>query len=80
MKVEFSSFVEGDLDVIADYIAQDNPKRAVTFLHEIGEQVQRIAQKPTSLSGALRTRRRSAYGCCGKIRDSVSNHQGRRES
>jgi toxin ParE1/3/4 len=39
MKVEFSAFVEGDLEVIADYIAQDNPRRAVSFIHETREQI-----------------------------------------
>jgi toxin ParE1/3/4 len=37
MRLELSSFVEGDLDTIADYIAQDNPTPAVSFLREIGE-------------------------------------------
>lgn len=46
MHVEFSSFVEGDLDAIADYIAQDNPTRAVSFLEEIGAQIQAVGQNP----------------------------------
>jgi plasmid stabilization system protein ParE len=46
MRVEFSSFVEGDLDAIADYIAQDNPTRAVSFLREIGAQIQTVGQNP----------------------------------
>jgi len=46
MRVEFSSFVEGDLDAIADYIAQDNPTRAVSFLCEIGAQIHTIGQNP----------------------------------
>ena len=46
MRVEFSSFVEGDLDAIADYIAQDNPTRAVSFLGEIGAQILAIGQNP----------------------------------
>jgi toxin ParE1/3/4 len=46
MQVEFSSFVEGDLDAIADYIAQDNPTRAVSFLREIGAQIHTIGQNP----------------------------------
>jgi toxin ParE1/3/4 len=29
MHVEFSPWVEGDLEAIADYIAQDNPARVV---------------------------------------------------
>jgi hypothetical protein len=35
MRVELSSFIESDLDTIADYIAQDNPTRAVSFIQEI---------------------------------------------
>jgi len=46
MRVEFSSFVEGDLDAIADYIAQDNPTRAVSFLQEIGAQIYTVGQNP----------------------------------
>jgi toxin ParE1/3/4 len=46
MRVRFSSLVEGDLDAIADYIAQDNPTRAVSFLREIGEQIHAIGRNP----------------------------------
>ena len=46
MRIEFSSLVEGDLDEIVDYIAQDNPKRAVSFLQEIGAQIQAIGKNP----------------------------------
>jgi len=46
MRVEFSSLVEGDLDAIADYIAQDNPTRAVSFLREIGAQIHTVGQNP----------------------------------
>ena len=35
MRLEISSFIEGDLDDIASYIAQDNPSRAVTFIQDI---------------------------------------------
>jgi toxin ParE1/3/4 len=35
MRLELSRFVEGDLDDIAAYIAQDNPHRAVTFIQDI---------------------------------------------
>ena len=37
MRVELSSFIESDLEAIADYIAQDNPMRAVSFIREIRE-------------------------------------------
>ena len=35
MQLELSRYVEGDLDDIADFIAQDNPVRAVTFIQDI---------------------------------------------
>jgi len=35
MRLEFSRFIEGDLDNIASYIAQDNLQRAVTFIQDI---------------------------------------------
>ena len=46
MRVEFSRWVETDLDSIADYIAQDNPQRAVTFLREIRQKIHRIGEQP----------------------------------
>ena len=46
MQVIFSSFVEADLDAIADYIAQDNPKRALSFLAEIRAKLRAVATQP----------------------------------
>jgi toxin ParE1/3/4 len=46
MRLEFSRWVEGDLTAIADYIAQDNPARAVSFIREIRERIHQIAQHP----------------------------------
>ena len=46
MRVEFSAFVEGDLVVIADYIAQDNSTRAVEFIREIRDEIRRIGKNP----------------------------------
>ena len=46
MRMIFSSFVEIDLDAIADYIAQDNPIRAVTFLAEIRSKLHAVADHP----------------------------------
>jgi toxin ParE1/3/4 len=46
MRLELSGFVEGDLDTIADYIAQDNPVRAISFLREIREQILTVGQNP----------------------------------
>lgn len=46
MRVEFSAFVEGDLIAIADYIARDNPERAVEFIREIRDEIRRIEKNP----------------------------------
>ena len=46
MLVELSSFIEGDLEAIADYIAQDNPMRAVSFIREIREELRLVGQNP----------------------------------
>lgn len=46
MRIEFSRFVEGDLDAIADYIAQDSPARAVNFIREIRAEIRTAARNP----------------------------------
>jgi len=46
MQVVFSLQAEIDLEEIADYIAADNPARAVSFIGEIREQCVRIAAAP----------------------------------
>ena len=46
MRLEFSRFVEGDLDDIASHIAQDNPRRAVTFVQEIRAKLLDIERNP----------------------------------
>ncbi len=46
MQVGFSRFLESDLDAIADYIAHDNPERAVTFLDEIHAEIRLIGKNP----------------------------------
>lgn len=46
MRVEFSRWVETDLDSIAEFIAQDNPQRAVTFIREIRQKIHRIGEQP----------------------------------
>jgi len=71
MRVEFSRFVEGDLDAIAGYIAQDNPTRAVSFIQEIGAQIRRIGQNPLIYQAARNWRRR-ANGDCGAVCDFIS--------
>jgi toxin ParE1/3/4 len=46
MRVEFSPWVEGDLEAIADYIAQDNPARAVSFIREIRTKIRAVGRRP----------------------------------
>jgi plasmid stabilization system protein ParE len=46
MRVELSGFIEGDLDTIAGYIAQDSPTRAVSFIREVRAKFQLIGQNP----------------------------------
>jgi plasmid stabilization system protein ParE len=46
MRLEFSPFVEDDLDAIAGYIALDNPRRAITFLQEIRAELRVVARNP----------------------------------
>jgi toxin ParE1/3/4 len=46
MRVKLSALIRGDLEAIADYIAQDNPERAVTFIQEIRAEIARIGRNP----------------------------------
>lgn len=46
MGVLFTPLAETDLEEIGDYIAQDNPTRALTFVQEIRAQCQRISKSP----------------------------------
>ena len=46
MRVELSSFIESDLEAIADYIAQDNPMRAISFIREIREELRLVSRYP----------------------------------
>jgi toxin ParE1/3/4 len=47
MGAYFTPQAEIDLEEIADYIALDNPGRALTFIREIREHCTRIADGPT---------------------------------
>ena len=60
MRMEFSSFVEADLDAIADYIAQDNPSRAISFLAEIRAKLRAVATHPRLYRLGLRLAKRRA--------------------
>lgn len=46
MRLELSAFVETDLDGIAAFIAEDNPRRAVTFIREIRTKFGQIQGSP----------------------------------
>ncbi|PAA98149.1 type II toxin-antitoxin system RelE/ParE family toxin [Serratia fonticola] len=46
MKLGISPLAEQDLEAIGDYIAQDNPVRAVSFTEELYQQCQLIAESP----------------------------------
>lgn len=46
MQLTFSPKAATDLEEIGDYIARDNPKRAVSFIEEIEAHCQRIAEMP----------------------------------
>jgi len=46
MRVVFSALAERDLEEIADYIAGDNLRRALTFVRELRAHCTRMAQAP----------------------------------
>lgn len=46
MRCVFSALAETDLEEIADYIARDKPRRALSFIGEIRERCQGLAAFP----------------------------------
>jgi toxin ParE1/3/4 len=46
MQCVFSTFAELDLEEIADYIARDNPRRALSLIGEIHERYRNIVTFP----------------------------------
>jgi len=46
MRLKLSRFVEGDLEAIADFIAEDNPERAVSFIRQVRQQIIEIGKHP----------------------------------
>ena len=46
MRLTFTPLAEQDLETIADYIAADNPARALSFVRELRTQCKRIAINP----------------------------------
>jgi addiction module RelE/StbE family toxin len=41
---------EADLERIGDYIAEDNPQRAASFIHEMLERCERLVETPNGFS------------------------------
>jgi len=58
MHIELSTAALRDLEYIGDYIAQDNPQRAKSFVGELRDQCAKIAQSPQAY------RLRSELGEC----------------
>ena len=48
MTLVFSPKAAEDLEEIGDYIARDNPQRALSFVHEIEQHCHRVAETPTA--------------------------------
>jgi toxin ParE1/3/4 len=46
MRLEFSRYVESDLEAVADFIAEDSPRRAVEFVRQIWGKILRIGEQP----------------------------------
>jgi toxin ParE1/3/4 len=75
VRIEVSSLVEGDLDEIADYIAQENPRWALSFLREIREQILALGRRPlrfrlrTELEEDARVALVGRYGILFRIHD-----------
>lgn len=46
MIVVFTAVAEADLEQIADYISHGNPRRAATFVRELIDRCERLAQSP----------------------------------
>ncbi len=46
MRLTLTPLAEQDLETIGDYIAADNPTRAVSFIRELRDQCHRIAANP----------------------------------
>lgn len=68
MIVLITAQAEADLEHIGDYVAEDNPRRAVSFIHELLERCERLAETPDGFSLVPRYEhtgvRRRPYGNC----------------
>jgi len=50
MILEFTSEAEGDLEQIADYIAEHNPQRALLFIRELRSRCEDLISHPNSFA------------------------------
>ena len=46
MRARFTPLAEADLEATGDYIARDNPQRALSFVRDLRERCVRIAELP----------------------------------
>jgi toxin ParE1/3/4 len=69
MRAHFTPQAEIDLEEVGDYIALDNPRRAVSFIREIREHREKIADGPALLRGASRLGQRDTDLRASKLPD-----------
>ncbi|GLR57447.1 hypothetical protein GCM10007919_21720 [Rhizobium indigoferae] len=50
MTLEFSDEAENDLEQIADYIAWDNPRRALSFVRELRSKFEDLVDRPNGFA------------------------------
>ncbi|MDP2119566.1 MAG: type II toxin-antitoxin system RelE/ParE family toxin [Hoeflea sp.] len=50
MILEFTSEAENDLEQIADYIAKDNPRRALSFVRELRNKCEDLVNSPNGFA------------------------------
>ncbi|HMG46450.1 MAG TPA: type II toxin-antitoxin system RelE/ParE family toxin [Allosphingosinicella sp.] len=55
MKVRFNASAEADLEAIGDWIAEDDPGRAASFVVELRERCLSLTDKPNRFPVARRT-------------------------
>lgn len=73
----FSPLAERDLEEIADYIARDNPRRALSFVRELRERCQQIAAFPEAarlrpeLTEGIRLVPHGRYAICYRAQPGV---------
>ena len=53
MRVELSGFIERDLEEIADWIAEDNPRRAIASFKKFAKHFSGLATAPSTISFGL---------------------------